>query len=201
MLTFLRRLFIVLLPVACFALLLLPVRELMGQEGQGAQAIGLFLAGLAALALAEGLLFRYWLLPRFGEVIGERVYGGSYLPEEDALVCMAARVRESRDAALLPELRAMVTAQKSRLRGWLELARIQQDVFDDAAAAVDTLEEAEHHVRPREDRALALVRAAQLCEHTLHDAPRARSLYERAAQRYPRTVYGRRAAEQISGAE
>lgn len=194
MLTFLRRLFIVALPVACFALLLLPVRELMVQEGERVTALGLFLGGLALLALAEGLMFRYWLLPRLGDAIGERVYGGSYLPEEDALVCLVARVREQQDPALLPELAHMVRQQKGRLRGWLELARVHQDVFADARAAAEVLEEAEHCVHSREDRALVLVRAAQLCEHALSDAARADALYARAAERYPRTVYGQRAA-------
>lgn len=195
MLTFLRRLCVVLLPVACFALLLLPVRELMGRDGQGAHAIALFLGGLAALALAEGLLFRYWLLPRLGDAIGERVYGGSYLPEEDALVCFVARVREEGDRTLLPELERMVRDQSGRLRGWLELARVQQDLFDDARGAVATLREGAEHVSGKEDRALLLVRAAQLCESALSEPTTARELYAEAAKRYPRTVYGRRAAE------
>lgn len=198
MLTFLRRLCVVLLPVACFALLLLPVRELMGQEGRGPQAIGLFLGGLAVLALAEGLLFRYWLLPRLGDAIGERVYGGSYLPEEDALVCLVARVRESRDRTLLPELERMVHGQSGRLRGWLELARVQQDIFEDARAALATMREGATRVSGKEDRALLLVRAAQLCDSALADAAQAKELYTEAAERYPRTVYGRRAAEQIN---
>lgn len=198
MLTFLRRLCVVLLPVACFALLLLPVRELMGQEGQGPQAIGLFLGGLGALALAEGLLFRYWLLPRFGAAIGERVYGGSYLPAEDALVCLVARVREERDRALLPELERMVRRQSGRLRGWLELARVQQDIFNDARAAADIMREGAAHVSGKEDRALLLVRAAQLCEGVLHAPDEARALYAEAAERYPRTVYGRRAEAHLN---
>lgn len=198
MLTFLRRLCVVLLPVACFALLLLPVRELMGQEGHGPQAIGLFLGGLAVLALTEGLLFRYWLLPRLGDAIGERVYGGSYLPEEDALVCLVARVRETQERALLPELEHMVHGQSGRLRGWLELARVQQDIFKDSRAAADTMREGAAHVSGKEDRALLLVRAAQLCEGELHAPEEARALYAEAAKRYPRTVYGRRAAKQDS---
>lgn len=198
MLTFLRRLCVVLLPVACFALLLLPVRELMGQEGRGPQAIGLFLGGLAVLALAEGLLFRYWLLPHLGAAIGERVYGGSYLPEEDALVCLVARVRETQDRTLLPELEHMVRSQSGRLRGWLELARVQQDIFEDAQGALATMREGATRVSGKEDRALLLVRAAQLCEGQLHAVDEARALYDEAAKRYPRTVYGRRAAEHHS---
>lgn len=195
MLTFLRRLLIVLLPVVCFAGLLLPVRILMGQEGQGSTAIALFLGGLALLALTEGLLFRFWLLPKLGESIGEKVYGGSYIPEEDALVCLVRKVRETRDADLLPTLRAIVEAHPRRVRGWLELARVQQDIFNDPRSALQTLLDGEHRIRDKEECAMLLVRAAQLCENSLHDPAAAREHYAAAAERYPRTVYGKRAAQ------
>lgn len=195
MLTFLRRLFIVLLPVAGFAGLLLPVRVLMGQEGQGTTAIALFLGGLALLALTEGLLFRFWLLPKLGESIGEKVYGGTYVPEEDALVCLIDTVRETRDAAQLPALRSMVEAQPRRVRGWLELARVQQDIFNDPRSALETLLEGERRVRDKEERAMLRVRAAQLCENALKNPAAAQEHYAAAAERYPRTVYGKKAEQ------
>lgn len=196
MLAFLRALFILLLPVLAFAaVLLLPVRELMGAENKGVLGIVVFLADLAALTVAETLLFRYWLLPRLGEAVGERVYGGSYVPEEDALVRLTARLHETRDRELLPELRALVLAQPRRVRGWTELARLYQDLFDDPAAARDTLLEGETHLRNKEERALLLVRAAQVCENGLHNPAAAQELYARAAERFPRTVYGKQAAE------
>lgn len=195
MLTFLRRLFIVLLPVAGFAVLLLPVRVLMGQEGQGTTAIALFLGGLALLALTEGLLFRFWLLPKLGESIGEKVYGGTYVPEEDALVCLIDTVRETRDAEQLPALRAMVEAQPRRVRGWLELARVQQDIFNDPRSALETLLEGERRVRDKEERAMLRVRAAQLCENALKNPTAAQEHYAAAAERYPRTVYGKKAEQ------
>lgn len=194
---FLRRLFIVLLPVAAFAAALLPVRDMLGQEGQGMQGIALFLGALAILAVVEGLLFRFWLLPALGEAIGQRVYGGSYLPEDDALVCLLECVRENRDASLLPELRTMVASQGWRVRGWLELARTEQDIFADPQAALQTLLEGERCVRNKEDRALLLVRAAHLCENVLHDSAAARTHYASAAERFPRTVYGAKAAEAL----
>lgn len=194
---FLRRLCIVLLPVAAFAAALIHVRDMLGQEGQGVQGIALFLGALAILAVVEGLLFRYWLLPALGEAIGQRVYGGSYLPEDDALVCLLERVRDSRDAALLPELRSMVAAQGWRVRGWLELARTEQDVFADPQAALQTLLEGERRVRDKEDRALLLLRAARLCENVIHDSAAARTHYTAAAERYPRTVYGAKSAEAL----
>lgn len=192
---FFRRLLVVLLPVACFAGLLVPVRILMGQEGQGSTAIALFLGGLALLALTEGLLFRFWLLPKIGESIGEKVYGGSYVPEEDALVCLIDKVRETRDRDLLPALRAMVEAQPRRVRGWLELARVQQDIFNDPRSALESLLEGERRIRDKEERAMLLVRAAQLCEGPLKNPAAAQEHYAAAAERYPRTVYGKKAEQ------
>lgn len=195
MLTFLFRLAVVMLPVLCLAGWLLPVRYLMAQEGRGVCGIVLFLAGLALFALAEGLIFRFWLLPKLGEAIGEKVYGGTYVPEEDALVCLVARLYETRDKALLPELRRIVLQQPRRVRGWLELARVQQDVFGDAAAAIEVLLEGERRVHDKEECAMLLVRAAQVSEGSGRGVAAAKQYYALAAERYPRTVYGRRAAE------
>lgn len=195
MLAFLRILFILLLPVLVFAaVLVLPVREMIGSEDKGVLGIIVFLADLGGLTLTETLLFRYWLLPRLGEAVGERVYGGSYVPEEDALVRLTARIRETRERELLPELRALVLAQPHRMRGWTELAHVYQDLFDDPRAALEILVEAETRVRDKEERAMLLVRAAQLCESALHDKDAAQQYYDRAAERFPRTVYGKQAA-------
>lgn len=195
MLAFLRALCILLLPVLVFAaVLVLPVREMFGTEDKGVLGIIVFLADLGSLTLTEALLFRYWLLPRLGEAVGERVYGGSYVPEEDSLVRLIARVRETRDRELLPELRALVLAQPRRVRGWTELAHLYQDIFDNPRAALETLIEGETRVSNKEERAMLLVRAAQLCESALHDKAAAQEYYARAAERFPRTVYGRLAA-------
>lgn len=196
MLSFLRTLSILLLPVLVFAaVLLLPVREMIGTEDKGVLGIIVFLADLGGLTLTEALLFRYWLLPRLGEAVGERVYGGSYVPEEDALVRLTARIRETRDRELLPELHAMVLAQPRRVRGWTELAHVYLDLFDDPRAALETLVEGETRVRNKEERAMLLVRAAQLCDNALHDKAAAQEYYARAAEHFPRTVYGKQAAE------
>ncbi len=198
MLSFLRTLFILLLPVLVFAaVLVLPVREMIGSEDKGVLGIIVFLADLGGLTLAEALLFRYWLLPRLGEVVGERVYGGSYVPEEDALVRLTARLRETRDRELLPELRALVLAQPRRVRGWTELAHVYQDIFDAPRTALETLVEGETRVRNKEERAMLLVRAAQLCESALHDKDAAQQYYGRAAECFPRTIYGKQAAAKL----
>ena len=117
-----------------------------------------------------------------------------YLPEEDALAQLAERIEREKDAELMPQLVHLVHAQAWRLRGWLELARLQQEVLRDAPAALRTLEKAMQAVREPEDVALLMCRAAGLCEKSLQDEAAARSWRQRAAEQYPDTVYGRKAA-------
>ena len=196
MATFLRRLSAVLLPFLLFVATVPLMRSWM-MHGRVWQGIALMLAGVALLALVEGLLFRYWLLPKFSEAIGERIYAGDYVASEDALACAVQRVTETKDKALLSELESVVRAQSDRCRGWLELARLREDLAADPAAAVRTLEEGAMRTSGREDRALLLYRAAQQADKGLHDSARARALYTEAAEHYPKTVYGKLAAERL----
>lgn len=195
----LRRLFqilVLLLPVGLFALALQPVQALMF-GGQATRGIVLLLVALAVLALVEGLLFRYWVLPGWGEKVAERLYAGSYLPENDSLAQLVERLEQTRDASLLPLLHREVERQPRRLRGWLELARLQQELLQDAPAALATLEQATHAMRDAEDAALLMFRAGALCESALHDAAKARLWWQRAADCHPATVYGRKAAARL----
>ena len=187
---------VVLLPVGAFALALQPVQKLMF-GGETTQGIILLLVALVLLAVVEGLLFRYWVLPGWGEKMAERLYAGSYTPENDALARLVERLVSEKDAALLPELRALVLRQPRRLRGWLELARLQQELQLDAAASVATLEEAATAVREPEDAAMLLYRAGSLCESALQNPARAREIWQRAADVYPTTVYGAKAAARL----
>ncbi len=188
---------VVLLPVGAFALALQPVQKLMF-GGETTQGIILLLVALVLLAVVEGLLFRYWVLPGWGEKMAERLYAGSYTPENDALARLVERLVSEKDASLLPELRAMVLRQPRRLRGWLELARLQQELQLDAAAAVATLEEAATAVREPEDAAMLLYRAGALCESALQNSARACEIWQRAVDVYPATVYGARSATRLN---
>ncbi len=186
----------VLAPLILFALALQPVQQRL-YGGHATQGILLLLAALAVLAVLEGLLFRYWILPGWSEKMAERLYAGSYLPEVDALAQLADRIEREKNPELIPQLSLLVHAQAWRLRGWLELARLQQEVLRDAPAALRTLEEAMRAVREPEDVALLMCRAAGLCEKSLQDAAAARCWWQCAAERYPGTVYGRKAATKL----
>ncbi len=192
-----RYLVAVLLPLLLFAAVQPFVDTLLAKEETQRDAFLLLGAALLLFVAAEGLFFRFVLLPRMGEAIGEKIYAGSYTPAEDALVQLLEKVRAARDAEQLPELRAMVRADRGRLRGWLELARLLQDDFSRHEEALETMLEGADCVSGKEDRALLLYRAAQLCEGPLRKPERARELREKAVERYPKTVYGKKAAEQL----
>ncbi len=192
------KLIVVLLPLAGFACAVLQLRGLM-DEGRGLFAILCLLGALAALALVETLLFRFWILPPLAGELGERVYsGGTYSPAEDALVVLTERIRQEKGLSLLPELEKLVLADARRTRGWQEYAHVLQDVFHDAPAALEVLRRGAVRVGGREDRAMLLCRAAYLAADALHDAELADALYREAAERYPRTTYGRFAAQRTA---
>ncbi len=189
---------VVLLPLAGFVCAVLHARGLM-DEGRGLPALAWLLGALAALALVEGVIFKWWILPTFAGELGERVYaGGSYTPAEDALVVLVARIRQEKERSLLPELEKLVLADSRRSRGWQEYAHVLQDVFADAPAALEVLRRGAASVRDKEDRAMLLCRAAYLAGDALRDAALARSLYSEAAQQYPRTAYGKFAAQRAA---
>ena len=196
----LRRLFqlvAVACPIGLFVLALEPVQQLM-YGGHGTQGILLLVGALALLAVAEGLLFRCWILPSWSEKLAEHLYAGSYLPEEDTLARLIDCIEREKNAALIPELERLVQQQRWRLRGWLELARLQQELLHDAASALASLEKATRYIKAPEDAALLLFRAAQLCEKSLHDEAACRQWLQRAVDAHPDTVYGRRAAARLS---
>lgn len=187
------QLLVVLAPLGAFALALQPVQQRL-YGGHATQGILILLGALVILAILEGLLFRYWILPGWSEKVAERLYAGSYFPQDDELAQLADRIEAEKNAELIPELSKLVHEQSWRLRGWLELARLQQDVLHDAEAALKTLTEATHHIHEAEDAALLMFRAAQLCEKNLHDENAARDWLKKLAERHPDTVYGRKAS-------
>ncbi len=192
------KLIVILLPLAGFVWVVLQVRALM-EEGQGLLSLAWFLGGLVVFALLETVIFKWWILPPLAGELGERVYsGGNYTPAQDALVVLVERIRQEKDRALLPELERLVLADARRTRGWQEYAHVLQDVFADASAALDALRRGAVRVRGREDRAMLLCRAAYLAADALHDSTLSGELYREAAQRYPRTTYGKFAQEKLA---
>lgn len=187
--------FVLLLPPAAFVGgMYWAVAGLSAGGGTGAFVLQL-VGGLAVMALLEVVLLRSWVLPAWSQSIGERLYAGSYTPAQDAVVALADEVRKTGDAALLPALGRLVRADPSRLRGWRELADVQLNIFKRPEDAFQTLVEAAGRVGDKEERAMLLYRAAHMAESLPGRADEAQRLYSTAASRYPRTVYGRKAAE------
>lgn len=199
MLSFVTRLGAVLLPLFPFALATRVVMNWL-ESGQKLNGIALLLGCLAVLALVEGLIFRLWILPAWGQSLGERLYGGSYLPDEDEIAQLSARIRRTEDAALLPDMQRLVHRQRKRARGWLELARLRQDITHDDEAALHTLLEGADAVPDPEEKAMFLYRAGALAADKLHSPARAAEYFALAATRHPQTAYGKHAAARAAKA-
>lgn len=186
----------ILLPLAPFAY----AAQMAGEwlvKGEITHGIALLLGALAALAIIEGILFKYWLLPSLGQAVSDRLYAGSYLPEQDELAQLTARIRSTKNCELLPRMAELVQQQGFRSRGWIELARLHQDLNNNHQEALQTLLKGAEAVTDKEDRAMLLYRAACLCRNKLSAPTQARELFTKAAQFYPNTVYGKQAAHQI----
>lgn len=197
MLLRLFQLVVVALPLGLFALALQPVQELM-YGGSATMGILLFLAALALLAVVEVLLFRYWILPGWGDKVAEHLYAGSYLPQNDELALLVDRIAQTNKVEDIPLLQQLVRRYPRRLRGWLELVHLQQVLLKDDAAALETLKEAARAMRRQpEDAAMLLYRAALLCDKALHDQSSYLSLLQQAVTQYPKTVYGKKAAAKL----
>lgn len=196
MLRFFARFFIMLLPLLLFAGAVLIVRDKLF-AGERLYPLLILLGALALLAIVEGLIFRYWVLPAWGGKLADKIYAGSYDPKTDALAQLSTRIQKEKDAALLPEMEKLVHQQADRTRGWLELARIHQYCFDHPQKALDTLLEGAKRSSAREDRALLLYRAASLCEKTLSSPEKAQEIYNTAATQFPKTTYGKKAAQKL----
>ncbi len=181
---------VLLLPPVGFVLSLGEVRRML-DAGQSVPGLLLMFGSLVVMTLLEALLFRFLVLPRWGQAVSERLYAGTYTPDDDPVVMLAKQICTQKDRSLLPRLEKMVRQDARRLRGWQELAHVYLDEFADAKAAVRCMREGAAYVRPAEDKAFLLYRAAKVCENQLHDAAQAQDLYALAARRYPRTAYGK----------
>lgn len=195
MLRLLAQLLLILAPLGAYVWwLLVPVRHALAR-GERLQTILMQLGGLAALALVEGLIFKFLILPRMAGALSERFYAGSYLPEDDPLALLARKISTENRTDLLPELTRLVEADPRRVRAWLELARLLQDHLHDTPGAVRRLLQGAESVRRKEDTALLLWRAASLLRKHTTLAPQATPLLEKLATHYPDTAYGQLAAK------
>ena len=186
-----------LLPVVLFVAVLLKVRDFF-DVGDVRTGLLVALGAVVVLTIWMTVLIRCSVLPAVGQAIGERVYGGSYLPDEDPLVVLASRIRREHALHLMPEFETLVHRESFRARAWTELASLRDEEFDDSRGAVDALTRGAEIVPEAEDRAFLLYKAARVCERRLRDAAGARELYNQVSSRFPATAYGRKAAQKAA---
>lgn len=190
----LLRLLIVALPMIAFWGLLQVVVMPLFHAGDALSALVFVFGGVVFLAVCEGAALRAWLLPWFGRVLHASVYGGSYSAADDPLAAMAARIRSTADASLLPRFMELVEQEPSRVRAWTELASLYADTFRNVPEALQALLKGSECADSDEDRAMLLYRAAQMRRTRMGDKVGAAELARQVSALYPRTVYGKKAA-------
>ncbi len=190
------RIIVALIPLAGFVWVVMELQRLMA-EGHPGHAFGWLFVALVALAVVEGVLVRFWVLPTFAQMLGERIYAGGYWPDADPLLVLVSRIRREKDETLLPQLEKAVLADAQRVRGWQEYAHVLQEVFGRHEEALLQLSRGATKVKPREDRPMLLCRAAHIASADLRDEARAQELYREAAERFPDTTYGELAASRL----
>lgn len=196
---FFARLLLVLFPLAVYIgwLLLSVQKELVRgiKNGAALDFILMLLGGLFVLVVVEALIFKFYILPICARYISERIYGGSYFPDDDPLACLARKIELENRPDLLPELVQIVEADPQRVRAWLELARLLEDSVRDTPQAVQRLLQGAATVRRKEDAALLMWRAASLLRKHDQLADQAPPLLERLVREFPSTAYGKLAAD------
>ncbi len=158
------------------------------------RAIAMLLLGLAVMGCAQGLIFKLWLLPAWAGAISERLYAGSYFPEDDPIASLAAQIFSQHRPDLIPELERLVLADASRTRAWLELARALELEAHDHPRAAEALQRGAKAVKDRDDAAMLLWRAFVLLNKNPTTKKEANALLEHLRSEYSSTTYGRLAA-------
>ena len=191
------QLFIISAPLALFGWWVTgPVHSYLSQ-GKTFEMIAALVGGLAVLALLMALLLKFWLLPSWAGALSERLYAGSYSPDDDAFATLALTIERNKSAERLPELERLALADPRRVRAWLDLARLTEVVAAAPERAVDHLLHGAGAVKNHEDAAMLIWRAVTLCDKHPSLAGRAPELCRRITELYPATHYGRLAASRL----
>ena len=199
MIRFFVQLIIALIPVYVFAIgvaiATMAISDESGAKWSYGEWIAFMLLGLLALAVAEGFIFRLWLLPKWAQAISERFYGGTYFPADDPVASLAQSIIDQHCGERAPELEKLVLSDSTRTRGWMELARVAETELKDLQRAAGYMLTGASKVRRKEDAAMLMWRAVTLLRKDGASRPRAEEIRHELIQRYPKTTYGRLAAE------
>lgn len=163
--------------------------------------LGLPQLGYLSAALAVGFFLAFaclkWIWPLLGEWLADLVYNDRRIAGDDPLEQLARDVRRTRSEESMNRLRQFAEENAGRTRAWTECAAALVDAMDRPADAAAVLETGAERVSAKEDKALLLYRAAALYDKMPGREEKASALWRLAADRFPQTTYGQRAAERL----
>lgn len=185
--TFVRLLW-VLLPLGLFAFLVnaIPLSPLQA------------LWGLIPVIAFEIWLVVKYLLPGMSDLVTKTLYASHITTDEEVLVDAARRMLGSGDAVGALELLERYRKKNPGLvRSWLMESGLMNDMRK-YAESVDLLREGlESRSWRKEDRALFLYKIGGIYASFLNNPNKAREYWEKAADKYPSTAYGRAAQDKL----
>ncbi len=158
------------------------------------QTMGLM---IPVVAYEAWLIFKR-LLPGMGDLVTKTLYSANITTDEETVLQDARRLLAAGNAqGALNMLEEYRNANRKMVRAWL----MESGMLNDLHRYSDSVKLLESGLKSRrwrkEDRALFLYKIGAVYDSYLGDPHQARQYWQRAADKYPRTAYGRAAWEKL----
>ncbi len=158
------------------------------------QTMGLM---IPVVAYEAWLIFKR-LLPGMGDLVTKTLYSANITTDEETVLQDARRLLAAGNAqGALNMLEEYRNENRKMVRAWL----MESGMLNDLHRYSDSVKLLESGLKSRrwrkEDRALFLYKIGAVYDSYLGDPHQARQYWQRAADKYPRTAYGRAAWEKL----
>ncbi len=158
------------------------------------QTMGLM---IPVVAYEAWLIFKR-LLPGMGDLVTKTLYSANITTDEETVLQDARRLLAAGNAqGALNMLEEYRNENRKMVRAWL----MESGMLNDMHRYSDSVKLLESGLKSRrwrkEDRALFLYKIGAVYDSYLGDPHQARQYWQRAADKYPRTAYGRAAWEKL----
>ncbi len=156
-----------------------------------------FLLLIPVLAFEGWLVFKH-LLPGMGDLVTKTLYSSNITTDEEDLLQKAhGLINTGNPDAALKLLQQYRQENPKLVRSWLMESGLLSDLrrYAESAKLLETALESRRW--RKEDRALFLYKIGRIYESYLGDPHQAREYWQTAANKYPRTAYGKAAWQKL----
>ncbi len=152
-----------------------------------------------ACALLEVWIAWKWTFPWVSEIVAGFFYSShSNAGEEADLEAADQLVREGDIAGACRVLEHFASRNKGYMRAWDRYISFLIDPMEEYVKAIEVMEKCAGSRRwNKQDRAFFLYRIGKVYSNNLHRPDKAAAYWQEAAKRYPKTAFGREAANKL----